>query len=322
MTQFVAWVLFPLILGLLCMGCGLLLQAASGVRLPAGLHLPLGLAVIIAVAELPTKISALASATTPLLVAVAAYLVYLAPVLFSGEPTFTGFIKLDDTATWMGMTDRVLSAGHTWASLPPSTYQAMLQAYLTGGEPVGSMLPWGITHQIVGQDLASEFQPYLAFLGAMIALTGWAIARPFVRVPALRALVALIAAQAALLYGYSLWGGIKEVAAALLLVVSVASIIPILESRARVRSFLPLIVSVLAMLGVNGYAGAVWLPVPLAAAGLIGLQTWLRQRAWAQLAALGAAAIAVIVVLGIRGGSIATQNASLTSATEYGNLAH
>jgi hypothetical protein len=348
MTPFVTWVLFPLVLGLLSLGCGLLVQAGSGVRLPEGLHAPAGLALIIVVGEAFTKASALAPVTTPLVVAlallgfalarpwatrpritgwpllaaVAVYLVYLAPVLLSGEPTFTGFIKLDDTATWMGMTDRVLNAGHTWSNLPASTYQAMLQAYLAGGEPVGSMLPWGIAHQVVGQDLAWEFQPYLAVLGAMIALTAWAIARPFVRSPALRALVAFIASQAALLYGYSLWGGIKEVAAALLLLVSVACVMPIVDARFRIRSFLPLTVATLAVVGINGYGGAVWLPVTLAAVGLLSLRVWLRARAWPELAALGVGAIALVVVLGIRGASIATQNSSLTSATELGNLAH
>ncbi len=348
MTQFVAWVLFPLVLGLLSLGCGLLLQAASGVGLPEGLHMPAGLAVIIVVGEILTKSSGLARATTPVIVvlavvgfalarprvvrpripwpalipAIAVYLVYLAPVLLSGEPTFTGFIKLDDTATWMGMTDQVLKSGHALGSLPPSTYDAMLGAYLAGGEPVGSMLPWGIAHQIVGQDLAWEFQPYLAFLGAMMSLTAWSIARPFIRSATVRGLVAFIAAQAALIYGYSLWGGIKEVAAAEVLLVSVACLIPIVESGARVRSFLPLAVATFAMLGINGYGGGVWMPVTLIAAGLIALVIWRRQRAWPQLVALGVVALAALVVLGIRGGSIATQNGSLTSPTEFGNLAH
>src|SRR5579864_1153400 len=347
MTQFVAWVVFPLVLGLLSLGCGLLLQAASGTTLPPGLHMPVGLGVIIVVGEILTKSSTLAPASTPVVVglaviglalarpftvrrsawlalipAVAVYLVYLAPVLASGEPTFTGFIKLDDTATWMGMTDQVLKTGHAIGSLPPSTYEAMLGAYLTGGEPVGSMLPWGIAHQIAGQDLAWEFAPYLAFLGAMISLTAWSIARPFIRSKAARGLVCFIAAQAALIYGYSLWGGIKEVAAAEVLVVSVACLMPIVESGARVRSFLPLAAATFAMLGVNGYGGGVWLPVTLIVAGLVGLVIWRRQRARAQLVALGIAAVAALVLLGIRGASLATQNGSLTSPTEFGNLAH
>jgi hypothetical protein len=347
MTLFVAWILFPVVLGLLSLGCGLLLQAATGVKLADGLLMPAGIVVIILVAEVLTKSSTLAPATTPviivlavvggvlarpwmirpriswwpILIAIAVYLVYLAPVLLSGEPTFTGFIKLDDTATWMGMTDQVLKTGHSIGSLPPSTYEAMLGAYLTGGEPVGSMLPWAITHQIVGQDLAWEFQPYIAFLAGMISMTGWAITGPFIRSRALRALVVFIAAQAALIYGYSLWGGIKEVAAALVLLVIAASVVPILESGARIRSFLPLGVAVFAMLGVNGYDGAIWVPATLVLAGAFSLWIWVRRRAWPQLAALGAAAVALLI-LAIRSASAATQNGSLTSPTQLGNLAH
>ena len=174
-------------------------------------------------------------------------------MILSGEPTFNGFIKLDDSATWMGMTDQVLKTGHAVASQPPGTYGSMLGAYLAGGEPVGGMLPWGIAHQVVGQDLAWEFQPYMAFLGAMIALAGWSMARPLVRSRPLRALVVFIAAQAALIYGYSLWGGVKEMAAAAILLASLACVIPILEGEARIRTFLPLAAAAFALLGIDGF---------------------------------------------------------------------
>ena len=36
-------------------------------------------------------------------------LVYGAPVLLSGQATFTGYIKLDDTATWFNVIDNVMS---------------------------------------------------------------------------------------------------------------------------------------------------------------------------------------------------------------------
>jgi hypothetical protein len=347
MTLFVSWILFPVVLALLALGCGLLLQAAAGVKLAEGLLMPTGIAVIIVVAEVLTKSSTLAPATTPVIVVLAViggvlarpwvvrpriswwpiiiaagvYLVYLAPVILSGEPTFTGFIKLDDTATWMGMTDQVLRSGHALSQLPPSTYEAMLGAYLTGGEPVGAMLPLGITNHIVGQDLAWQFQPYIAFLAGMISMAGWALARPFIQSRALRGLVVFIAAQAALIYGYSLWGGIKEVAAALVLLVIAASVVPILETGARIRSFIPLGVAVFAMLGVNGYDGAVWIPATLLAVGAFSLWTWVRERAWPQLVALGVAAVALLV-LAIHSANAATGNTALTSSTALGNLAH
>src|SRR5579884_1168668 len=181
------------------------------------------------------------------------------------------------------------------------------------------MLPWGIAHEIVGQDLAWLFQPYLAFLGGMMAMTVWAITRPLIRLRILRAAVAFIAAQAALTYGYSLWGGIKEMAAALILLVSFACVVPVVESGARIRSFLPLAVATFAMLGVDGYGGLVWLPAPLIVAGVVALWLWVRSRAWPQLAALGVVGVFMIVFLGIHGGNVAaTQNAGLNSAQQLG----
>jgi hypothetical protein len=347
MTQLVCWVLFPLVLGLLSLGCGLLLEWATGRRLPEPLVLPAGLAVIIVVAEVLTKSNATARFTTPAVVALAiaggalalwrrrapligrwplaaavlVYLAYLAPVFMTGEPTLTGYVKLDDTATWMAMTDRVLSHGHDLAGLAPSTYSTALRFYLTGGEPVGAMLPWGIGRQLVGQDLAWVFQPYLAFLGAMIALSLWPIAGSLIRSRPLRAVVVFIAAQSALIYGYSLWGGIKEVAAAWLLALSVACVLPVFESRARVRSFLPLAAASFAMLGVLGYGGAVWLALTLLVVAVAALRIWLKRTTRVQLA--GLLALAALLAVGlIRGAqSFVNSNGSLTSG-EFGNLIH
>jgi hypothetical protein len=278
-TQLVSWVAFPLVLSLLSLGCGLLLQWGAGRPLPEGLVLPSGLALIIVAAEVTTKSSWAATLTTPLVVVLAlvgvvlaqpwrrrlrlggwalgvaglVYVAYLAPVLATGEPTFTGYVKLDDTATWMAMTDRVLSFGHDLSGLAPSTYEATLHFYLTGGEPVGAMLPWGIGHQLVGEDLAWVFQPYLALGGAMLALSMWALAGQLVRSRTLRAVVVFIAAQAAITVGYSLWGGIKEVSAAWVLACSVACVIPVLEDEARIRSFIPLAAASFAMHGGFGF---------------------------------------------------------------------
>ena len=334
-------------LGLLSLGCGLLLEWASGTRLPEALVVPAGLALIVVVAEVMTKLSATARFTTPVIVALAVvglalavvrrrapsiggwpvaaavlvYLAYLAPVFMTGEPTFTGYIKLDDTATWMAMTDRVLSHGHDLAGLAPSTYSTALRFYLTGGEPVGAMLPWGIGQQLVRQDLAWLFQPYLAFLGAMIALSLWPIVGSVVRSRPLRAAVVFIAAQSALIYGYSLWGGIKEVAAAWVLALSVACALPVFQAGARLRSFLPLAAASFAMLGVFGFGGAVWIAVTLVVVGFGAVRIWVRRNTRAQLAGLLAAAVvlAVGLILGARG--FVNSNGSLTSS-ELGNLLH
>ena len=347
MTQLACWVIFPAVLLILSLGCGLLLERAAGFALPEPLVLPGGLAVITVLGELPTKLSATAALTTPaivilallglalgrpwrrrprlgrwpLLSALAVYLFYLAPVLLTGDPTFTGYIKLDDTATWMAMTDWVLSHGHTLSGLPPSTFETTLSAYLNGGEPVGALLPWGIGHRLVGQDLAWVFQPYLALLGAMVSLSLWPIAGQLIRSRALRALVVFVAAQSALLYGYSLWGGVKELAAAWVFPLTVACAIPVIEQRARPRSFIPLAVACFAMLSVLAYGGAVWLVVLLAAIGVFALWAWSRSASRLRLAGL----VAISVLLGVglvRGGlNFVHANGGLTGG-QLGNLLH
>ena len=50
-----------------------------------------------------------------------------------------------------------------------------------------------------------------------MSLCLYALMKPLVASPRLRALFAFLGAQASLLYGYSLWGGIKELTAAFLL---------------------------------------------------------------------------------------------------------
>src|SRR5215210_4616608 len=50
----IAWVLFPLVLAALSLGCGLLVEVASGIRLRV-LLLPTGFAAIIVIAQLVTS---------------------------------------------------------------------------------------------------------------------------------------------------------------------------------------------------------------------------------------------------------------------------
>ena len=142
---------------------------------------------------------------------------YAAPIVLSGQATFAGYIRLDDTATWMALTDRVMEHGRSLAGLDPSTYEATLSFNLGDGYPIGVFLPLGVTRALVGQDVAWLIQPYMAFGGAVLGLALWQLAEPIVRPLPLRAAVSLLAALSALLFGYYLWGGIKEVAAAALL---------------------------------------------------------------------------------------------------------
>ncbi|MDQ3724987.1 MAG: hypothetical protein M3335_03690, partial [Actinomycetota bacterium] len=247
MSMFVAWVVYPLVLAALCGGLGLLVDFLAGRRLPGALVVPVGFAAMVVVGGFTTAFEATAPLTVPvvlalaiigvglswplrfgcpdplpLLVAVAVFAVFAAPVVFSGQPTFAGYIKLDDTATWMTMTDRVMEHGRSLAGLEPSTYRATLEFNLAGGYPIGVFIPYGTAQKLTGGDLAWVVQPYLSFMAALLALSLWQVFAGFPRRRDLRALAVFVAAQPALLVGYVLWGGIKEVAAAALVALAAA----------------------------------------------------------------------------------------------------
>jgi hypothetical protein len=291
-----AWVLFPVALGLAGYGLGLLAEEASGRRLPWELLVPTGLAGVIVIGGIVTSWSATADLAVwvvgilaviglvrhtawrrrvdgwALLAAVAVLLAYGAPVLLSGQATFNGVIKLDDTATWLGFTDQVMSHAREVANLPKSTYALVLQTNIGTGYPLGSFVPLGVGRALVDMDAAWVFQPYLAFCGAMVALCGYALLAPAIASPRLRALAAFIAAQSALLYGYSLWGGIKEVTLAFLLVLTVATAVDVFPRwEGRAREVVPLALAAGAVMDAFGPGGAVYVLPPLALVAVVWL---------------------------------------------------
>ncbi len=63
--MFVSWVVFPLVLAVLALGCGLLLEQLTGWLLPGPLVVPAGLAMMIVVASFTTATDATAELTVP-----------------------------------------------------------------------------------------------------------------------------------------------------------------------------------------------------------------------------------------------------------------
>src|SRR5207249_2749528 len=117
--MFVAWIVFPLVLTVVALGCGLLLESVAGVRLPGAVLPAAGLAVVVVATHFTTLSDSTAELSAPFVVALATvglvisppwmrgridpwavaaavgvFALYSAPVVLSGEPTFTGYIKL------------------------------------------------------------------------------------------------------------------------------------------------------------------------------------------------------------------------------------
>ena len=278
----VSWVLLALVLTAVGVGWGALVERLAGEQVGV-LLIPLGLASALVLAALLTAWSTIAPAAVPVvgvgtvlglaiawsthrriakwpaLAALGALLVYGAPVLLSGSATFAGYVRLDDTATWLGITDHVMSHGRSLSDLPASTYSLLVGSYVTNSYPLGGFMLLGVGHGLTGIDSAWIFQPYLAYCGAAIALGVYALAEPFVESARVRALVAFLGAQPALLYGYSLWGGIKELTAAFLLVLGAALIARVLVKRGRSpRGLLPVAVAAAGLIVTLGAGAAAW----------------------------------------------------------------
>jgi hypothetical protein len=347
LTLLITWLLFPLVLTALALGCGLLVERIAGIDLPGALLLAIGLALIIVVAQFLTLDGGLAELTTPVTVAlavvgfglslptlergiawwavgaaVAVFAIYAAPIVLSGQATFAGYIKLDDTATWMALTDRVMDHGRSLSGLPPSTYEATLAFNLGSGYPVGVFLPLGVGRALVGQDVAWVIQPYMAYMGALLALGAWSITERLIKPLWLRALAAFLGAQSALLFGYYLWGGIKEMAAAAF-VVSIAGMAAFaIREWDSPRPLVPLAVMSAALIAILSGGGGVWL-APILVVLLVVFIRLLDAREVAIRAVVFAVAVVIMCLpVIIPGGLLPPTSSPLTSETALGNLYH
>jgi hypothetical protein len=343
-SLFSAWILFPLVLLALCVGLGLLVDVLTGRRLPGVLIAPVGLAALILVGQFTTLSDGTAELTVPLLlalaivggglslpwrfgppdrwaiaVAIAVFVVFGAPIFLSGDPTFPGFIKLDDTATWFALTDRVMEHGRSLGGLGPSTYRATLDFNLADGYPIGVFIPFGSAQKLVGGDLAWVFQPYVSFLAAMLSLSLWQVLGSVLHRPQLRAFAVFIAAQPALLIGYSLWGGVKEVAAAALIALAAALAPAVVRVGAARQDAVLLAFPAAALVGAISAGGIIWL---LPMLGLLALIAWLRlgpvPAIWQVLAFV--VPLAVLVFPVVNSGLVPPTSSPLTDPNAEGNL--
>jgi hypothetical protein len=105
----------------------------------------------------------------------------------------------------------------------------------------------------------------------MLGLSLYAVLERVIAPRARRAAAAFLAAQPAILYGYGLWGGIKELSGAWLLAL-IAALLPwTIAERRSWRAVLPVAAACAALASVESIPGAIWLaPVLLAVAVFAG----------------------------------------------------
>jgi hypothetical protein len=352
MELLLAWLVYPLLLTLVCGGLGLLVERLSGTQLPGVLVVPAGLAALVVVATLTTNWAAPAPLTPIVVVLLAAggigsssgrvralrpelpalaaalgvFAVFAAPIVLSGEPTLAGYGVLGDTAIQLIGIDRLLEHGHGLGGLAPSTYQAALHGYFDSGYPFGAQVAIGAVRPLVGADAAWIYQPGLAFLVAMLALSLYWLTRQLVRSRWIGAAVAFVAAQPALVYAYALQGSVKELATATIVALLVALTTAFAEAVRRtpgdVRATLPLAVAAAAGIAVVGPAVVPWLgPVALAALVVSVRSGAARVPLLRQAAAFVAAVLVLSLPALLHLGDFFTVTTGVVTATEeVGNL--
>ena len=354
-----AWVLLPALLTALSLGCGLLVERLSTVRLPGSLLVPVGLAAIVVLARAAMTLDLTAELGTPLVVAaaVAGYVlgrrrlrlavvdrwavgaalvvfgVYAAPVVLSGSATFLGYTILGDTAVHFTLIDRIATHGTSLADLPPSSYRVTLEGYFASGYPLGSHAALAAVRPLAFIDVAWAFQPFLAFIAAALALTIVGLLKGVVRAGARPAAIAALAAQPALSYNFAAQGSVKELAT-LWVVPLIAALVgalaafPASESSAdrspyRAPHLLPLAVASAAGIAVIGVAVAPWLgPMLLVALWVVVRR---RPRSAGRIAALAAAFTGGVLLLSLPtlvdlGDYLDIAKDVVTESTGLGNL--
>jgi hypothetical protein len=234
---------YPLALALLCLGAGLLIDSCSGRFLPAALLPSVGAAALIALSQLSTYFSSIAPATPYLLAAFAlaglliararlralagralaewqalalaplAYLLAIAPVLLAGRVSFSSFMALSDSAVHMIGADFLIHHGQDYAHLDlHNSYGQFIRDYYGTSYPSGADTLLGGSALLLGLPLIWAFQPFTAFMLALATGPAWLLARRFGLRRGAATIAALVAALAALVYGYELVGSIKEIA--------------------------------------------------------------------------------------------------------------
>lgn len=346
--MFVSWVVFPTVTVLVCLGLGLLVDWAADRSMRPALWLPIGMSALICLTQLTTARTDTASLSLPVVIAAAIVGVVLGrgrikelrdlrwvglaalavfvisglPVIATGTPTFTGYTLLGDPAAHLSGAAELPSHGRDASHLAPSNYAANFLSYYTfNAYPSGGAVALGTLAKMVGQDPAWVFQPYLCSLVALLALGLAGLVSPFVASVRVAALLGFIGAQPAILVGFLMQGGLKEVGVSVALAALAAAIPAAAASESSWRAAIPLPVAAGAAVAVIGPSAVLWVGPLLLVALVLAIAS-------GRSAGSIAAAATCVVVVGLvsvvqtlslldTATSVAT---SVASAGEAGNL--
>lgn len=226
----------PIIMWAVCLGCGLALERLLRLRLSNALLLPLGLCVAF-VLIMPGYAAGLGDELAVALIAavalaglvfakdglrarlnpgwagaagLAAYVVYMLPVIAYGHWTWSGYNFVNDTGFELLLANHIKSFGTLLGQLPESSQRQFLVQYLNSGYPLGTQALLGTVSGLVHSPVEILYQGYISCLAALGAVALATIGER--RLGGWRsALVGFAAICANLTYQYALQGGIKEI---------------------------------------------------------------------------------------------------------------
>jgi hypothetical protein len=226
----------PVLVWAVCLGCGLALERVLRVRLSNGLVLALGLCVAYVVIMPGYTAGAGDALAIALLAAVslagmvfardglrarlnpgwagiaglAAYVIYMLPVIAYGHWTWSGYDFVNDSAFEMLLANHIKGFGTTLGHISESSERQFLVQYLNNGYPLGTQALLGTFSGVINTSVAILYQGYISSLVAIGAVALCTIAER--RVAGWRAAaVALAAICANLTYQYALQGAVKEI---------------------------------------------------------------------------------------------------------------
>lgn len=226
----------PVVMWVLCLGCGLALERALRVRISNALLLPLGMCVAFALIFPGYAAGAGDALAIVLLVAVtlaglvfakdglrarlnpgwpgvaglAAYVLYMLPVIVYGHWTWSGYDFVNDTAFEMLLASHIKGYGLTLGNIPLTSEQQYLMSYLDSAYPLGTQSLLGTLSGLTHTEVAVLYQGFVSSLAALGAVALATVSRGLLNARR-AALVGFAAIAANLTYQYALQGDIKEI---------------------------------------------------------------------------------------------------------------
>ncbi len=286
-----AWVLFPAALFLSSIGCGLLVRRLAAGELSTLLVTPVGFALVVAICSFTTSYKWLAPASGavvavatvagfawealvrrawprlprpavwiwPTIAALVAFAAVGGPVFLTGAVGWTGYTRIVDLALQMDLAQHLAEAGRSVPEHGDSSYNIVLIKLLSIGYPAGGQAALGVFAEFVRTNVAWTYQAFLAFTTAMGALAIFSTLGRVTRNGLLRCIGAAVAIQPNILYAYTLEAGIKELTAAVMLMIVLAVAANGLPGTGKRRRAVALAVAASGAFGAFSLGIAPWL---------------------------------------------------------------